>query len=430
MKKVLAILASLGLTTTAGLSVVACGKSNTQFNNFMSYVNETKGSYDDQGQPKTKSSASVIYIGAKDNGSSQSFEYALTKIFGSVANAKTTLNKENEVTKTNVYPFTKNIIDSKFQLTTAEAANLRNSDKIKVEVEQPNIDSWSIYDAIISSQPIGGNYTISIENFPNDSSNVSLKLTGYKVKTNSQTPSKSKAVVDGWKTAYNQWITRKNADRGIQGVDLNLDVNSDKFGKVKTLNKAEPVYGINRGGADTGLTTTAWDYAKIKFSLKTLTVDKVSNYWNNDLFNKISDNYLKKDLMYQLTANQPPTEVGRGDRFWERKTKVEEYISDIKTAKGPLFLIIKNGHVIKIMKGWNLYNKFASNGQDLEEVLKNDLIKWTNEMQTIFSSSFAENNSKLFNNGDNPAVDVWNFAKEKDDKGESNWDPKKEKPTK
>ncbi|WP_027063347.1 lipoprotein [Mesoplasma seiffertii] len=77
MKKLLSLLGAVSLTATASLAVVAC-TNWTNYNNFENWVNETKVQYKgDTGEVVTKGSSAVIYIGAKDNASSLSFQAAV-----------------------------------------------------------------------------------------------------------------------------------------------------------------------------------------------------------------------------------------------------------------------------------------------------------------------------------------------------------------
>ncbi|AUF83491.1 hypothetical protein CXP39_01625 [Mesoplasma syrphidae] len=77
MKKLLSLLGAISLTATASLAVVSC-TNWTDYNNFTSWINETKVQYKGNTAEVTKKGTSaVIYIGSKDNASSLSFQAAV-----------------------------------------------------------------------------------------------------------------------------------------------------------------------------------------------------------------------------------------------------------------------------------------------------------------------------------------------------------------
>ncbi|WP_026389531.1 lipoprotein [[Acholeplasma] multilocale] len=101
MKKLLAILGAVGLTATAGLAVVACSDSSDKdFKKVQSWIEDTKVQYKD-GKVTKKGSSMVLYIGAKDNNSSLSFESAIKEFVGAGSDLQTNLDVLSKITNPN-----------------------------------------------------------------------------------------------------------------------------------------------------------------------------------------------------------------------------------------------------------------------------------------------------------------------------------------
>ncbi|ATZ16495.1 hypothetical protein JN01_0716 [Entomoplasma freundtii] len=440
MKKILTVLGSLVLTTTSATLVVSCGSKNTEFNQLMKVVNNTKGTYDNNNFPNQKSSASVIYLGAKDNAASQSFEAALKQAFSadSLDQAEKKLSQPGSVTQTSTY-------ERSIRLDQPSATNslvtfipdtvdndLQTSTFVKVQfVDQPGL-SELFFDATFQGLA-EGTYVFSQtdsdflnNHFSGDfPANLKVKLQGFTTSllTND-------GLVSSWQNALvNGWFNESNADRGIRQVTV--DTSGKNAGRITEIKAELPFYGIK--GTDSGILSNAYTYAKPQLTFKAFTVDKVSDYWNNEVFKQLLNDYIRPDLIQQAAANSnssesfPEPDKTRGDKeiFKQRVKNADAILGKIKEQKGPTFLIIKNGHLIAMQNGWNTYKTFNGEIQGSPTIENNgmpDLMSWVGSLAKIFSEStnsrFQDNNQFI-----TTSFATTNWDPEKD--GKSNWDPEK-----
>lgn len=440
MKRLLAILGSLSLTAVATSTVISCKKNNEKSNEFRNYVNQTKGTYDQESNPLTKSSMGLIYVGAKDNASSKSFEYALERVFGSINEASTKLSKEDTVETFNLKSQMANFVVQTNEISGNKEIFFTTDDKNKfnnIELMKLKIDGNGTkltLDAKIESRENG----IILSNWWNDDDIQNLwnkleqntttitEAIGYKITNQNNNESD---FVNAWTTTFKTWLENKNADRAIKDVKIELDSKKSNYGKVSAEFNS-PTYGILTE-SNQGFQSLAYDYSKIQFHFDSIIVDKVQDYWNSDLFKTITNDILKPDLLYQWAANKPDElKVKDNGKDSEeqieriRKGRIKEIDKIIKgiNAKGPLFFLVKNGHIMKIMRGWNTYAKFQKDNNKVtpDENYNDDLNNWINELSKIIQSSFKENTNELTNF----TIDKWNFAIT-DDEGKSNWDSNK-----
>ncbi|AVN64440.1 MULTISPECIES: lipoprotein [Mesoplasma] len=99
MKKLIALLGAVTLTASSASLVVACGNTTVPaYDNFAKLANATRPTLNEDGGIEQKGSTLVYYIGAEDNLSSLSFEYALKKSVGleESASLDDTFDKLNE----------------------------------------------------------------------------------------------------------------------------------------------------------------------------------------------------------------------------------------------------------------------------------------------------------------------------------------------
>ncbi|WP_027875402.1 lipoprotein [Mesoplasma chauliocola] len=83
MKKLIAILGATTLTASSASVVISCGNSTTQvYSDFVELANATRPTFDENGNVTKPGSTLIYYIGAKNNLSSKSFEFALKETTG------------------------------------------------------------------------------------------------------------------------------------------------------------------------------------------------------------------------------------------------------------------------------------------------------------------------------------------------------------
>ncbi|PPE05473.1 lipoprotein [Williamsoniiplasma lucivorax] len=313
MRKLLSFIGTVGIAVSATLTVVACSGGNPE-DKIVTLIE------------KTKNSAGVIYLGAKDNASSRSFEYGFKKAM--------------------------------------------------------DVDSMD---------------------------EVSRKLSAEFTPGHLASP--SNWYVDSWQTVFNQ--TWKDTD--LPEANVNLDTNSKKYGQITGAKDH------NLFTKPTGPTNFFFDY---------ISYDKVEDL--SKATSDLADKFIRKDLMIQLASVQQFYDNPNGkDLVTKRKTAIDNAINDIKTniTKGPVFLVVKNGHIVSINNGWFRYgDEFLKNGSTKE--LPSGFERWYHQfiyaIQPIMYNSLSENNFKSLFNKEAPSGLVKSIIAKLDswDQGASNWDTK------
>lgn len=443
MKKILSILGSLVLTTTTATIVVSCrSNSNSDFQRFMNVVNGTQGDFTSN-PPTKKSSAAVIYFGAKDNAASQSFEYALTKHFGSLNDAQKRLSTPKQVTNTTNYSVDIQLQNTNpnqvsFSVTGANLTqDLKDATFVKVTLTFKNSnDKYEtvLLDATYQSDIDNGTFLFSnndsayLNNLLNNgllpTQNVNLQ--GFNILNDDTT-----GLISSWQNAFaTSWIDGlfigdggSNADRAIANVEVVTE--GKRAGRITEVDSDIPLYGIK--SSDVGLRSTGYTYATPQLTFQAFSVNEVSQYWNSDLFKRMTDDYIRPNLIKQIAAQEgvtspePDESPIPSDKFQNRVKKANEIINEqIQKAKGPLFLIIKNGQLIAVQNGWNVYNNFPINGIDFStENSEGDLVNWVNSLGEIFQSATQ---TRLSSDTGVFKSDTFNFTNWDQDQGASNWD--------
>ncbi|AVP49040.1 lipoprotein [Williamsoniiplasma luminosum] len=332
MKKLLSFISTITIAGSAALTVVSCSGDESQ-----AIVKLIE---------KSKNSASVIYLGAKDNQSSRSFEYGLKQVL-----------------------------------------NVNSMDK--------------------ASKKLSASFNVD--------------------QTGATEPKADNNLFANWKTAFNQdW---KNTD--LSEVDVNLDTKSKEYGKIGAR-KDSKLFSQPKGA-----TNFFFDYISYD---KTEDLAKATT--------KLADEYIKKDLMIQLAAKEFDNPEKNDKQFLaNRKNRVDKAVEDIKTniTKGPVFLIVKNGHIVSIDKGWfkydvnNLYNtpKEGQKPENLKGQYKDGFISAIQQImsRSLDDNNFGINNIFLGKTKDDVKdlikitfndIQTGKFAW---DQGAVNWDTKKDQPT-
>lgn len=452
MKKLLIVLGSFTLVSSASLTVISCKtKDNKLYNQLSQLIGRTRGTYDDSGNPLTKSGASVIYLGARDNASSQSFEAALKNTFNNDlpaavrelsapwATVKSSnviqFNAQNAVLDTNTWSITGftdpnlNKVDWSatyaqvtFNSVKFDATFLSDSEAGKIGLQILNIDENN------SNALIEAFERASKSNYPDQVYSL-IKTYQYQYKT--QMFDKKSELYNQWSASYQRtWLQQKNADRGVTDVKMQLRSKSNYYGAILDQASVNPTYGIKNHGA-LGINapiTVGLDYAQLQLNFQNFSVDKVDNYWNSDFFNRLAT-YLKEDILYQLGANSPISDGSEAIEkniplIQQRVSQADTIVNKIKEARGPLFLFVKNGHVIDVRKGWNQYFEFGGNENIKEGDSYSDLLNWAKEISDVWSHSALDNLNDIASDG----IKMWSYVTA-DDGGASNWDWKQGKPS-
>ncbi|ATZ17175.1 hypothetical protein ELUMI_v1c04510 [Williamsoniiplasma luminosum] len=331
MKKLLSFISTITIVGSAALTVVSCSGDESQ-----AIVKLIE---------RSKNSASVIYLGAKDNQSSRSFEYGLKQVLG--------VNSMDEASKQ---------LSASFNVDPTGATELKADNELFLN----------------------------------------------------------------WQTAFKQeW---KNTD--LSEANVNLDTKSKEYGKISDLKKDSKLFSKPKGA-----TNFFFDYISYD---KTEDLTKATT--------KLTDEYIRNDLMTQLASfefSNKEAENAR-DALSKRTADIKKAVDDIKTniTKGPIFLVVKNGHIVSINNGWftyvepNLkntpkgeppadllgqYKKFI---ESIGEIMGKDL------NNNAFGEIFKKNSSNITNLIKVITNDVSkSLANGGWDQGAVNWDTKKDQPT-
>lgn len=145
---------------------------------------------------------------------------------------------------------------------------------------------------------------------------------------------------------------------------------------------------------------------------------KASELWTNKTSKKILSDWITPSIArmtYEIsldidneTINESTLKVNKNKIFEEAKTKINAESSKISEARGPIFLIIRNGELIGYLNGYTLYNEannvvlekdlnaFINKGRSYKENdLKNFFTLWK---ATIPFQDLGLNNTGLLNN--------------------------------
>ncbi|ATZ21631.1 lipoprotein [Mesoplasma tabanidae] len=258
MKKLIALLGATTLTAASASVVVACGNTTVpEYENFAKLANATRPTLDKNGEVQKNGSTLVYYIGAQDNLSSLSFEYAL---------------KEATVVSQNA-----------------------SLDEAFAKVNEANG----------SSNDFAGNF----------------KKIGNTFESNDE-----------------------NGEDG-----LNLAQTSVTYNKKKKL-----WYFENQ----TDLMTFSAKATGEKIEMHGTTVETVSDLWTDKATKKILNDWIKPSVARMVYSKNGQTIWDKTKDATKIKTINEEInsrVDAIKSSKGPLFLIIRNGEFVGYLNGFEVY---------------------------------------------------------------------------
>ncbi|ATI73343.1 lipoprotein [Mesoplasma florum] len=284
MKKLIALLGAVTLTASSASLVVACGNTTVpEYDNFAKLANATRPTLNDNNEIEQKGSTLVYYIGAEDNLSSLSFEYALKKSVGldesaSLEDAFEKLNESNSSTNDFAGKF-KGIGD------TFTANNVNGDDALRL------VETNVTY-----------NKKKDLWYFENqtDLSTFSAEATGTKIEMHGTTVD---TVGDLWtdkatKKILNDWIKPSiarmvyaNIDKHNQSWDKTKDkeqikkVNDEINSRTEAIkNSKGPLFLIIRNGEFVGYLEGFEAYNQVKKDGDNPDLGK-SDYKENDLIN-------------------------------------------------------------------------------------------------------------------------------------------------
>ncbi|ATZ18681.1 hypothetical protein ESOMN_v1c02990 [Williamsoniiplasma somnilux] len=277
MKKMLSILGVIGLTATAGFSVVACGTSNSEFDNIMNFINATRGHFDEEGNPiiGKEAATSILYIGAKDSTNSKSFEFALTH------NTKlkvSSLEKANE----------------ELNNSNSGWATLKNPDK-----DQMTMETEAIINTDTNSEKYGEvkeKSKIPLYGMKNKDNSLSEKLSfnslileSWEQFGNSNTF--SKLINDYLKTdILVQYQSLNNTSVGPTGQNAKTAM-EEIIKKIEEQFKKGPLFLIFTNGHFTGLVNGWKDYYKTTEPINKELLNEQINDWENNISEIIKSGY-------------------------------------------------------------------------------------------------------------------------------------------
>lgn len=267
MKKLITLLGAITLSASSATAVVACSSDSIDaYTNFAKFADATRPTFDENGNTVKAGSTLVYYLGAEDNLSSLSFEYAIKVASG--------VGKEASM---------------------SEAFNKIN------------------------------NVSSSNNTFIDD-----FKQIGKTLKTNNEFASDNEFVQTEVKYSKKDklWYFKSQSKNGF---------------------------------------TFSNDATSEKIELQGSTVETVGDLWTNKATKKILTDWIEPSIARMVYSNTQETSWDKTKDKIEIKTlneQIEARTNAIKSSKGPLFLIVRNGEFIGYFEGFNVYNEVFKSGED------------------------------------------------------------------
>ncbi|ATZ18066.1 hypothetical protein [Mesoplasma melaleucae] len=295
MKKMITLLGAATLSVSSATAVVGCSNNSVAaYNNFAKFANATKPTFDEEGKVTKQGSTLIYYIGAEDNLSSLSFEYAMKVAsgVGETATLDEAFNKINDAASSNT--------------------------------------------------------------FIND-----FKQIGETLKTNDKT-----------------------------GADDQLAQTEVKYNKKKSLWYFESQ--SNGFSFSNGANSN-------KIEIQGSTVETVGDLWTDKGTKKILNDWIKPSvarMVYSETQQDSWDKTKDKTKIETLNKEINDRVDAIKSSKGPLFLIVRNGEFIGYLEGFNVYNEVFVNGED------NSSLKPTKYDQKELIDNFDKGINSIINNKD------------------------------
>lgn len=421
MKKLLGTIGTIAITATAATSVVACSNWD-QYNQLMDIINSTKATFDKDGKLTKKSSTSVVYIGSKDNASSQSFEYALSQVLNNKANeggldaAKNLFNQQFANTESrNLHEY---LIAKQFGGGGPNDHSPFNPDKAYFDGMELTPGEWVKFSNTFALVREDGTFKLD----PRDKDLLEHFVDGSFIKSTPNETQNSE-FWKAWASAFHQMTDSRRSIISNKEAIVQTDTKKDNYGE-KIGNQKSSLYNLD------GSASAEYTNIKPEMKFESIITDSISDVWSNESFTKLVEDWLITDLLIQGKSTI------QGQLTPEITKAAKKVVDEIKNLKGPIFLIFTNGHLVGTLQGWNRYNKFGGDlkvgANENQDRYAKDVKNWIISIGEILAKALTANGmvnqiqTGTLATGNGDATGQWS---EKDDNGASNWDYDKKKPT-